>query len=111
MVRLWREKPSYHEMMMVWYNDSCKAGERKDRTMAAFCGTVEGNRGMTSRTGSKASGITTTAQSHGGSVKVLLYEQNGQLVVEVRIAPDSSGWRWESCFFGTLDELKAKLAG
>lgn len=78
--------------------------------MAAFYGTVEGNRGTASRTGSKDSGISTTAQSYDGSVNVWLREWNGKLMVDIRIAEGSSAGG-ALCFNGTLEALKAKLEG
>ena len=78
--------------------------------MAAFYGTVEGNRGTVSRTGSRESGIETTARSYHGSVNVWLHEQGGQLMVDIRIA-DGSSAGGALLFNGTLDELKAKLEG
>ena len=41
--------------------------------MARFCGTVQGNRGETSRLGGKDSGITTYAASWRGAVRVHAY--------------------------------------
>ena len=80
--------------------------------MAAFYGTVKGNRGEASRTGSKDSGIETTAQSYDGSVNVRLCygwsAYTDPLMVEIRIAEGSSA-HGECVFSGTIDELREKL--
>lgn len=77
--------------------------------MAAFYGTVKGNRGEASRTGGKDTGISTTAQSFDGSVNVWMRYLNGELVVDIDIASGSSG-HGERVFTGTVDELRAKLS-
>lgn len=77
--------------------------------MAAFYGTVEGNRGAASRTSGRDTGISTTAQSYDGSVNVWLRYWNGKLMVDLSIA-DGSSAGGERVFTGTLDELRAKLA-
>lgn len=77
--------------------------------MAAFYGTVKGNRGEVSRTSGKDTGISTTAQSYDGSVNVWMRYRDGGLLVDISIANGSSG-HGERVFTGTVDELRAKLS-
>ncbi len=53
--------------------------------MAHFRGILQGNRGETSRLGSKASGLTTIAQSWQGAVRVRLYEVDGVDMAHVQL--------------------------
>ena len=80
--------------------------------MSTFYGTVIGNRETpATRCGSRASGITTAAQSWDGSVITrLTYDESGELMVELRTSPDSSARGCTLLFYGTLEELRQKLA-
>lgn len=55
--------------------------------MAHFFGTVKGQRGIVSRLGGKASGLTTVAASWNGAVKSTLFVENGVDMCEVRLMP------------------------
>jgi hypothetical protein len=45
--------------------------------MSHFYGTVQGGRGEATRTGHKTTGLTTTAASWSGAIRVRLYHDNG----------------------------------
>jgi len=45
--------------------------------MSHFYGIVQGGRGGTTRTGTKNSGLVTTAASWSGAIDVVLYEKDG----------------------------------
>lgn len=55
--------------------------------MAHFYGRMQGQRGEATRCGSKLSGITTTAASWNGAVRVELYEHNGVDHARVELTP------------------------
>lgn len=79
--------------------------------MATYYGQLEGN-GNTraTKTGSKKTGITTSAQSYDGSVIVWMREVNGENMVRIDMAKDSA-FHGTRVFDGTLDELATKLCG
>ena len=75
--------------------------------MATFYGQISGNRGTGSRLGTKASGLTVSAQSWDGSVITQLsYDSKDTLKVKLSI-DDGSSFYGETMFNGTLEELKA----
>lgn len=77
--------------------------------MATFYGQVKGSSGTNAtRVGSKASGITSSVQSHNGSVITHLYDNNGTIKVDISIS-DCSSFIGNLVFNGTISELKEKL--
>lgn len=79
--------------------------------MATFYGQVSGM-GSTAatRTGSKRSGIRSSAQSYDGSIITeLRYNKDDELVVSIDVAEGSSVWG-KTVFTGTLAELVEKLS-
>lgn len=78
--------------------------------MAAFFGTVRGNRGEATRCGTADSGISASVQSYRGSVSMWLRYLDDKPTVDVYINDGSSRCgRW--AFTGTIDELRDRLAG
>ena len=61
--------------------------------MSQFYGTLQGNRGLTTRIGTKNSGIRTNAAGWGGSIQVSVYEEDGVDKFMVYLTPwrNSSG--------------------
>ncbi len=74
--------------------------------MSHFYGTMQGNRGMVTRTGSKNSGIRTNAAGWGGSIQVNVYEEDGVDKYTVWLTPwQNSGGHSKEIASG---ELKAE---
>jgi hypothetical protein len=77
--------------------------------MSTFYGMVQGNRGVATRGGSKASGFKATAQSWDGSIITRMsYNDEGKLMVEIDYA-DGSAIYGNRAFYGTFEEYIAKL--
>lgn len=82
--------------------------------MATFYGTVKGNSGAASRTGSYASGMRASVQSWKGSIIVEMDQTNkeDEPVIAIFInegSSDRSGA--DNCIFeGTIDQLKRRLS-
>lgn len=79
--------------------------------MSRFYGTLQGNRGAVTRTGSQD--ITAAAQSYDGSIITQLsYDKNNHLEVRISISDGSSsgGWGSDEIFRGSLDEFKKRLS-
>jgi len=79
--------------------------------MSKFYGTIQGNRGMATKGGSKSSGFKSSAQSWDGSVITnLRYEEiepnKEMLKIRIDLADDSRSSMGTTYFSGTLDELK-----
>ena len=76
--------------------------------MAAFYGTVEGNRGVGTRIGSKDSGMKVSAQSYDGSVVVRMwYNQDNELMVSIETADKSTNyWTDKTIYRGKFNDLK-----
>lgn len=77
--------------------------------MAKFYGSVQGNRGAATRMGH--SGIKASVQSYDGSVITeLSYNDEGQLMVDITVAKDeSTAFRGQRVFYGTLNEFVDKI--
>jgi hypothetical protein len=79
--------------------------------MSAFYGMVQGNRGVATRGGSRASGFTSTVQSWDGSIITRLsYNNKDELMVSVETAEGSAPYG-TTIFYGTFEEYVAKLRG
>ena len=78
--------------------------------MSKLYGQIQGNRGAATRCGH--SHIRASVQSYDGSVITeLQYNHEGQLMLEVTVAKDeSTSYRGQRVFYGTLDEFVAKLS-
>lgn len=77
--------------------------------MSTFYGSIQGNRGAATRTGSRCSGIESSVQSWNGSVITSLsYDQEDRLMVTVRVSEGSSSYG-RTVFHGTFDEYIKKL--
>jgi len=86
--------------------------EGKNKTMSAFYGMVEGNRGAATRGGSKSSGFRASCQSYDGSIiSTMYYGDTGELKVRVGTSDGSSCYSdWNSDDFqGTFEEFKQLL--
>lgn len=79
--------------------------------MATFYGSVQGNRGVATRGGSRASGFKSTAQSYDGSVITRLsYNDKDELIVTIEVS-DYSAPYGTTIFTGTFEEYINKLKG
>ena len=78
--------------------------------MSKFYGQIQGSRGAATRCGH--SHIKASVQSYDGSVITeLQYNDKGQLMLEVTVAKDeSTSYRGNRVFYGTLDEFINKLS-
>lgn len=72
--------------------------------MAHFYGTVQGNRGRASRTGSKASGIETWAAAWHGAIHTECYDRDGQEWARIRHRPWLAGGANVTLYDGPLTE-------
>lgn len=82
--------------------------------MAAFFGTMKGNRGVATRCGSAESGIQVSAQSWFGSLIVDMHvdpyrHKDAPPVVQLYKAEGSESKNGTLLFEGTLEELEKKL--
>ena len=77
--------------------------------MANFYGTVQGNRGMASRLGTKSSGLAVTAQSWDGSVIVRMYEEDGRTIVYIGVGYGSTACSDATLYHGSIEGLQEKL--
>ncbi|MDV3429127.1 MAG: hypothetical protein LIR50_19215 [Bacillota bacterium] len=83
--------------------------QRRSMYMSAFYGMVQGNRGASTKGGSKNSGFVASCQSYDGSVITRMwYDENDNLMVSIAISEGSSTYG-DKVFVGSLEELKAKL--
>jgi hypothetical protein len=77
--------------------------------MSAFYGMVQGNRGIATRGGSRASGFKSSAQSYDGSIITYLsYDKDDNLMVTIE-ASDCSACYGRTIFHGTYEEYINKL--
>ena len=78
--------------------------------MATYYGTLRGTgRTTVTKTGTKNTGLTASVQTYKGSVIVSVYgELDGKPAFTIELA-DGSGASGQTAFYGTLDELRAKL--
>ena len=76
--------------------------------MARFYGTLQGNRGLATRTGSNK--ITASAQSYRGSVTTELTYEGDTLMVRVMVDENDSSTSGRTLFYGTFDEYIKKLS-
>lgn len=74
--------------------------------MSKLYGTIQGNRGAATRTGSSM--MRAAAQSYDGSVITVLYYRGDQLMVEVETYEGSSAYG-HTKFCGTFEEFVKKL--
>ena len=75
--------------------------------MSKFYGMVQGDRGAATRGGHTT--IRASAQSYDGSVIIeLTYNEEGKLMVDVSVAPDST-FLGRRIFYGTFEEYVNKL--
>ena len=75
--------------------------------MSAFYGMIQGNRGAATRSGSKASGYTSSCQSWDGSVRTdMWYNDKDELMVCIGLCTNgSSTYTDKTLFRGTFEEL------
>jgi hypothetical protein len=77
--------------------------------MSAFYGCIQGNRGVATRGGSRASGFKSTAQSYDGSIITRLsYNHEDELMVTIETS-DGSAPYGSQIFYGTFKEYIEKL--
>jgi len=81
--------------------------------MAHLYGTLEGNRGMVSRLGTKKSGLTTVAASWGGAVQVDLWhdKDNNVDMADVFLIPWEGKGRWRQLYRGPVSGTKLVIGG
>ena len=70
--------------------------------MAHFRGTIRGHRGMASRLGGKASGLTTRACSWSGAVEVHLYHKDGVDMAQVMLTQHNGAGTWREIYGGPV---------
>ena len=78
--------------------------------MAQFYGLVVGNRGEATRMGSKSSGFRSSCQSYDGSVVTRMCDKDGTTMVSILVADGSTSYGGETLFYGTIEDLKKKVA-
>lgn len=75
--------------------------------MSMFYGQVSGQAStVASRRGSANSGLKVSAQSWEGSVIVRLWENEGEIMLEIEKAKGSTSWGGDTIFYGKLKDLK-----
>lgn len=72
--------------------------------MAHFYGTLQGNRGETTRCGSKNSGLETWSAGWNGAVRVQLYHRDGQDYVRITKQPWQGAGEFKLIYEGPLGE-------
>lgn len=76
--------------------------------MAKFYGTIQGNRGVATKTGSK--NMLAAVRSYDGSVITnLYYNDKDELSIRIDIEEDSTSYGQHTYFNGTVDELTTCL--
>ena len=74
--------------------------------MSKFYGQIKGDKGAATRGGHHS--ITSSVQSHNGSIQTQLTYKDEQLMVDVSISRESSAYG-STIFYGTFEEFIAKL--
>ena len=78
--------------------------------MSHFYGTVQGNRGQTTRCGSKNSGLETVAASYQGAVCTTLNEHNGEDWAKIEFIPWEGAGVSHVLYEGPLNPTMRQIA-